>query len=401
MWFSALIAFTEAEILVTEDGLSALPTATSKIDVAIETLKSLSTLQQKNPKYYCNHTPPFSFQISFLCLRRDLLNSILILRRPCYDTTRNNPNRQNLSTIHQRSLASSFTGLTTQFFALYKRFGLFACHQTRTILRSLFALCRFLGCKCCTQSSHALRLNDPAVQWPRGDSSLNIIQLIANHDLKLLEGDSSLPLSLLIKVTDTLLLEPIPYPRYFFSTKSVPMAFLRISSIPFEVDLTINGNGKTNKTQYPTRQFIETVNVLVGSSFRIYVDGLFSNQYMNHSTLYFSQVALWYTITCNGVQETSDFHKSITECLSFDQSVFGDVQFIHECDQAPLHPGSWYDRVFDEEICGSKFSKMLLIQPLLEGVYTIRVNVGIRDLSLGEYEATTDPLTNYIIVQSR
>jgi hypothetical protein len=65
MWFSALIAFTEAEILVTEDGLSALPTATSKIDVAIETLKSLSTLQQKNPKYDCNHTPPFSFQISF------------------------------------------------------------------------------------------------------------------------------------------------------------------------------------------------------------------------------------------------------------------------------------------------------------------------------------------------
>ena len=395
LWLRSLAVLTEAEITTHNDGFSALPLAISKFDDAIEILRSLSSIhQRKFLDCHRNYVPHFTFQSSFLSLKRDLL-SLLSLNRSFYE-------KSGLSDMHQEDLVTSTVALAKTTFTLYKRFGIFSCQPTREILRSILATCRFLyrtADYSGTQSSIKRGDDDLTVPLPQGNRSLNI-ELKAEYD-QLLKGERALPRSLILNVMDNILLNPYPFPRYFSSTKDVPMAFLKVSSSPKETFARIKDDRETHETEHPKRLLVEEIEVQVDSSFYIHASGLFSNEYMSNASLYFSPVSLGSKITFHGTQKCLAFVDSgnSERNILVDPFDSASTKSTHEYVQVSLHPGSWYDGGSNKKIYGSKFSSDILLQPLkMEGYYTIHVRIQLCDFSLGGYEAVTNPKTNHILV---
>ena len=185
LWLSALSKVAAAENALSQNGARGIPSSTPALHSALTYLYSLSALDGEMPRHL------FDFQIEVITLRLDLLDVCVTMRGLASEIRLTGivPKSNTRSGQHMHNMDKCFYALASRYFRFYRRFGIFRCQQSRTVIRTLFALCRFLGraagkvfSEVSTATNTRRNEEHATTLWPKGDSLHPMICLIEKLD---------------------------------------------------------------------------------------------------------------------------------------------------------------------------------------------------------------------------
>ena len=278
---------------------------------------------------------------------------------------------------------------------MYRRYGLFHCQQTRTTLRTLSSLCRFLArasAKTFVESSHGqkshiheLHETDEAL-WPEGDVSHPITRMISKFSDSVLWSmdenvEPKVRAAAMMEMLDPILMCPLPSPRGYFASKQRPSTTLRLSGDPED---TFQDND-IDYSQPESRFEAEVVEVPPGGPITLYATGTISQNLRSAATLPFSQVIAWHKISYDGPIITEDDvygeEGQGTE-PSFVESIGAGTEDGEIVTEAPHSAPARSD---------GKYSLPVALEPITkEGYYMVKLTIGCRDARCGEFEVPID-----------
>ena len=237
LWLSALKHVAEAEATLSTHAAKGIPSATMLLRAAESSLDSLSIFIGRD-------SGDFTVQLKLIRLRLDFLDLLVGLRQLIREMrlTGTGPAKNTRPSLHLQNFIECFNRLATHYLTVYRQHGLFICQQSRTSLRSLHALCRFVGdaarstfADFLPESSkgvdHMNLIN--ALTLPKGDASHPLTVIMQRLDeLVLKDMDSSIEPTIraaaVLELVDGILKTPCPFPRDFMLTKPLSLSSMRL-----------------------------------------------------------------------------------------------------------------------------------------------------------------------------
>ncbi len=380
VWFTSLLTIAQAESVLAKEGSTAIPSALMLIDSAINKLSIISNITS------CST----SFQEQYLCRRKDFFQLCLSLRGICAEMRLINSegSLHSRTRIHQKNMSKCFYMLASQYSTMYKTYGAIYCNQSRSSIRSTFALCCFLGdlsSKIFYQSSqhsaHELH-SERSINWPKGDINNVQCNFLAKLRLELVESlDESVQPHIraesMIEILDVICKSPFSYPRDFFSFKKISPIEISISAIHME------SIGK----HYDTTES-DTVEVKIGSPFVLSITGILPQAYFSKGSLSFSQIVAYISIIYHTNLDIHNEYEDVDENNNMKHDVdssHDDIKESIECafDLLPLCEHINSD---GRVLIGCKFSIPVSCEPLYkEGFYSPEVDLCLRGVRGEEF----------------
>ena len=298
LWISALRTIAEAEASLLKSGAHGIMEASTLLESSIAFLESLSHTYRTDTSY--------TFQIEFLRLRVDFLDLIAVARQACQETRflGSTPKMFTRTGLHLSNAIQSFFKLSDRFFSLYRRYGIFMCQQSRSCVRTLHVLCRYLGKAGTiffpeiTKSIITPNDNESPELWPRGDQSQLMTQLLQKFDQIIFnQVDKSMDPGMCAKtmtyIFEGILKVPSPFPKCFLKFKTIPKSHLhlsidmdRYSDIPKPASLLAEENFEGDEQ-------IESVLVYPGTPISILASGHIPPYLHTIADVPFSHVLIW------------------------------------------------------------------------------------------------------------
>jgi hypothetical protein len=298
IWISALKKVADAELSLATDAAQGIPSATILLRSAKYSITSLSSMSRSN-------STSFEFQSKVLDLRLNFLDIAAIIRQLTREMrlTGVGPKKNTRPNLHLRNAVKCLDVLATKYLSVYRQHGLFMCQQSRTVLRTLHALSRFLASatrntfldEIPQASSVDMQMNAiKALTLPKGDAQHPLTILMGRLDSAVLQHldtsvDGKIRAAALLEILDGVLKCPAPFPRDFVQTSSVKPALLRLSVDPDSVD-SLDGES----------DFDEEIEVSPGASFSYFASGKLPVSLLDSAKLPFSVVLLWHQISFRG-----------------------------------------------------------------------------------------------------
>ena len=410
IWLSGLQCTSHAEHLLQQGGLSSIPQA------LVEFQKAQTRFQQL--------VPSTQFQCEYVQCRIELFQLILMACEQCRSIQLTNKHQQQASTIsssnkkntyslkstrtglHQRNIPHAILMICNKYATLYKRYGLLHCQQTRTSLRTLHAMCRFIAellskvvfQDVCVDSSVLLNHFSPTKLWPKGDKKHPMMTLIHQLRTKVLSEFLSSPPEVIFepRLRATTVLEilqiiltkaPCPSPRGFTLVRSLPCCKnLRLvpslsSALGYQQQKSKEGNHHNNTdSEVADNCFDEddanVLDVATGETCTINAIGTIPSCYKKYSQIPFYQVLISYSITYDG---PIDDNNDDDEEEDIDEDKASNNNYM----QSALENNSTVGTLYP----GGRFHVPIDFAPIhQEGFYQLHVNLGCRDIRCGEWE---------------
>ena len=371
LWLQCLANISEGEETLLKHGAKGLPPATSKLATS---LSSIDNLDEKN----------YSFQVQaeILRLRIDFLELCAAARLISQEIrlTGEFPKTTTRVGLHLRNVLRCWKALAARYYSLYRRKGLFLCQQSRSSLRTVHAMCRkigILGNRLIGEMASGNKTQDAeSTLWPAGDSMHPSTQLLGKLEQVVEEKidrsvEPNVRGTFYSEVIDGVLLTPFPYARGFLTVKTIPRAHFRIffdaeddESLTPSLD-DLKEAGVPSNTEYGT--------VYPGMPYSIVASGQVPAKLQAMAKVEFSQMLLWYSVSCVAAAADDDEQESETATRHA-----ADVKFGEAAPTSFSLPPS------------GKFVVPLELQAIRdEGLYRVDIKLGCRDVRCGEWELTT------------
>ena len=384
LFYVATNLLAQAEDIISEKGAIGIPQALPSLQSAKSQLRSLQRLAAGSD---------FSFQLELVACRIDFLNLCVTLRGLCGEMrlVNSGPGRLTRTRLHQRNMMHCFYLLSSRYAAIYRHYGLFHCQQTRTSLRTLSSLCRFLArasAKTFVESSHSQKSHihefhetDGAL-WPEGDVSHPITRMISKFsDSVLWSLDENVAPNVraaaMMEMLDPILMCPLPSPRGYFTPKQRPSATLRLSGDPED---TLQDN-EIDSSEAGTCFEAEVVEIPPGEPITLYATGSISQRLRSAANLPFSQVIAWHKISYDGPLITEDDvygEDGQGSDPPFDEGLGAGTEDGEMLTEAPHSAPVRSD---------GKYTLPVTLEPITkEGYYMVKLSLGCRDARCGEFE---------------
>ena len=398
LWVSALSKIADSELCLSKYAAKGIPKSTTVLRSALSIFQSMSTV-------YRSQDSDFSFQISIVSLRLDFLDLLTALRQIIREMrlTGAGPAKRTRSSLHFQNIVKCFDALARRYAAVYRKHGLFVSQQSRTTLKSLHALCRFVARSVRVifsdmQSSQKKEDNWPGT-GPSGDSNLPISRFMQCLDERLLQKmspsiDPVIRAAAMLEVVDGVLLCPSPFPIDFLAVSSVPHGLIQLSADPEQSqDDGLDGNSDEH------RDDLAIVEGYPGISFDFCATGEIPSTFLAKSKLPFTAILLWHRAEYSGPlleDEHMPDEKQEDEHMA-DEKQEDEVA-------APTFtavPRPWqYTLVSTNLLANGKFSFRIECPPIREeGNYSIEIKLGCRDIRGGEWEIPVGDDSRIIRVQ--
>lgn len=374
VWITALIKISDSELSLTKHAAMGIPAATTMMRSALSTLVSLNSLDG-------SHDSDFSFQISCVRLRLDFLDLLAGLRHLIREMrlTGSTPAKRTRSFLHFLNIMRCFDALANRYLFAYRQYGLFSCQQTRTSLRTLFALCRFLArtVRVVFSDAHLGNKKDEKEKRPpnepTGDTSCPVTRFMQRLEEGLLHKmnsaiDPVIRAAAMLEVVDGLLLCPVPFPMRFLVVSALPTGTLQLHADPEEVT-----NDENRIDCYP------------GLSFGFCASGTIPNAVLAKSKLPFTTVLLWHRAGYAGpLQEDEQLEKQEDEHMADEKQ----EEDAAAATKLKVIPRPWnYTLVSTGLLRNGNFSVKVECPTIREeGNYVIEAKLGCRDIRGGEWE---------------
>jgi integrator complex subunit 7 len=384
LWLSALDKVAEAEASLSKHAARGIPSATIQLRSAVFSLHSLSS-------FVGSSTADFTLQLKLLRLRLDFLDLLTGLRQLTREMrlTGAGPAKNTRPSLHLRNTVKFFNALATRYLTVYRQHGLFICQQSRTTLRSMNALCRFVANAASSTFADSLpEMNKNIVELaikeltlPKGDASHPMTLLMQRLDkLVLKDMDSSVdPIiraAAMLELIDGILKAPIPFPRDFTLTGPVPVAVLRLAGDPDSVDSVDEVNDVVAEGV-----FEDELEASPGVPFTFFASGMIPEPILKRARLPFCMVLLWHTVSYRGSIHDDD---NPTEEKQDDENISSMSDGKSDSDKDWLKAMAPTTTLLSPS---GKYFTSVECQPLLdEGYYTIETRLGCRDIRCGEWE---------------
>jgi len=390
LFYVATRLLAQAEHIISEMGAIGIPQSLPSFQSTKSHLRSLQRLAMSDHSTRSD----FSFQLELLGCRIDFLNLCVTLRGLCGEMRLVNagPGRATRTRLHQRNMMHCFYLLASRYAATYRRYGLFHCQQSRTSLRTLSSLCRFLArasAKTFVEASngqkshiHEFHETDGAM-WPEGDASHPITRMISKFSDSVLWSmdenvEPNVRAAAMMEMLDPVLMCPLPSPRGYFSPKQRPSTTLRLSGDPEDVSMVDDIDGLESEISSGA----EVVQVPPGDPIILYATGTISQKLRSAATLPFSQVVAWHKVSYDGPIITEDevygedgqgAEPYFGEGVGASSGEDGEI-LIEAPHAAPVRSDG-------------KFSLPVTLEPITkEGYYMLNLTFGCRDARCGEFE---------------
>ena len=361
IWLSVLGNVADAENTLSCKASYGIPVATQQIRSAASFLQSLSSLNEQSPD------TSFAFQTRFLNLRLEFLDLLVTIRHLVCEMrlTGTSPKKNTRPYVHLQMSVKHFSVLADKYMTMYRRFGLFIDQQSRTCLRTLCFLCRFVARS--TRNTFVGTLLDTKtnqeVIFPKGDPSHPVSILIKKLDASVFEEmnstiDEKIRAAAMLQVMDGLLRATCPFPRAFTLTKSIPLASMKLSA-DLEVD----------HLDDVFNEIDDDLEIFPGSHVTLNVSGSIPAALLRRAKLPFCTLLLW--------------HKVIRLASRNERETQSESIPGQEDKWSNINPGPTAVSMSSN---GTFFMK-LECQPIIdEGVYNIETRLGCRDVRGGEWE---------------
>lgn len=378
LWITSLSKVAEAESIILGKGAKGFPKAATLIQSAISYIESLA------------NGSSVSFQTGFLRLRLDFLDLSAATRLICRETRLSGtvPKDTTRVGLHLINTLKSWGALAARYQSLYRRHGLFLCKQSRTTIRTLHAICREIG-------RTGMKILDEAVvnryegadtPGPKGCQShptIRFMEKITESVLPTMDRfvEPAVRATVLSELLEGVHRSPMPMPRNFTSSKSVPPASLRISLDPSQKHTPV-AQDELNAAGLPP--IIDSTTIYPGMNVTVFASGFVPMAVVKHATSDFSQLLLWtQTRFVSSVQESAF---ADNEDGDPDQASAADPILDLPPVELPL-PTS------------QKFVVPVELPPVKSvGIYRVDYILGCRDTECGEWELPLDGLSRNTIM---
>ncbi len=392
LWLSILQKIASAESTLLAEGANGIPTSSIHLRSAASSILSL-------PAFLGSIRATFEFQLQMLNLRLDFLDIIGTIRQLTGEMRLTNvgPPKFTRPSLHLKSSIKILNVLASKYLSLYRQRGLFLCQQSRTTIRTLNALCRFVSSavritfldEIPEPSAVSMKKNVTQVllSQPKGDFSLPLTVLMKRLDTRVLQDMSSavearIRATALLQVIDGVLKVPAPFPRCFLRTRPVPCATYRV----FLDSESFEDQGDNDD------DVDEEVEVSAGTLISFFASGLIPDGLVGQADIPFFTILLWHTVTFHPgpakqsnstdpeKQEDENNPSIAASDLCSTSSSSNPPMNVIEKNSTPnaavsLSPKG---RFFMEVEC-----ETILMEP---GLYTIDTRLGCRDIRGGEWE---------------
>lgn len=404
LWLTVLQQMSTAEDIVAKQGTIGLPEGISMLNSSLTHLRSLVSIQTND----VSREISFLFQIGLLSNRIDFFNLCVTVNSLAHEMllTGSDMSRHTRSGLHVRNLYFCFHALAKRYIRLHRTYGILYCRQTRASLRSLAAMCCFMGKMTSKVFSMPILLLSEQSQYPNGDSTSTCVQLMERLYDKVMDllnenVDNFSRSKVLMEVMNVVLKGPAPFPRGFLAPKMLPIASIRLSADPLDISITSHSNSERTNTDNATEEnnisesedtYAEVIEVQPGFSCTIYASGKVPNIYLHDRYSAISQLLSSYTITYDGPlsDANSEDNRSISNA-SLDEE--DDSSFILSNN---MNEGNFVASPF---FPNGKYLIPIECTPMdREGYYIVNVTLSCRDIDGGEWEISTPPDSSKIFV---
>jgi hypothetical protein len=404
LWLSALKSVAEAEASLGRHAAKGIPFATIQLRAAVSSLDSLSIFVGPS-------SADFTLQMKLLTLRLDFLDLLTVLSQLTREKrlTGLGPAKHTRPSLHLQNVVKCFKTLATKYLTVYRQHGLFICQQSRTSLRSLHALCRFVADAAQSTFIDSLPENEGfdhmklihALTLPKGDASHPMTVMIQRLDtlvLKDMDGsvDPMIRAAAALELIGGILKTPVPFPRDFMLTGPILLSSMKLSGDPDSVDTL---DDPDDVPLFEGRNLDNEIETSPGVAFHVFASGAVPSSIVRKAKLPFSVVLVWYSVSfLEHLQEDDHPHeeKQNEEVVSSattkaTTAETNNKQWVKDIKVAPTAASlSPTGRFFMSVEC----------QPLLEeGHYMIEARLGCRDIRGGEWELPISQGTRTVSVR--
>ena len=393
IWLSLLGKVADAEWSLAVNAAKGIPSATMLLGSAKQLLASLSSMSKAA-------STSFEFQMKVLDLRLDFLDIVTVIRQLTREMrlTGVGPKKQTRPNLHLRNAVKCLDVLATKYLSVYRQHGLFTCQQSRTALRTLHALCRFVASatrntfldEIPPASIEEIHINAvKALTLPKGDAHHPLTILMGRLDSSVIQHldtsvEGKIRAAALLEIFEGFLKCPAPFPRAFMRTASVEPGSLILSVDQDTVDLVDEDS-----------EFENEIEIARGDSFTYFASGDLPASLLESATIPFSVAIIWQQLSFSGSRgyagedaanpdENHDESKKLDESKRTEPpvpsnpapsaaSLSSTGAFFAEVSCGPLHAEGTYiltARLGCRDVRGGEWEL-----PLLEGVHSIRIRV--------------------------
>ena len=402
MWLLVLQRIASAEVFLLSNGAKGIPNGTTQLRSASSSLFSM-------PIFMGAIKADFTFQTRMLMLRLDFLDIVCAIRQLTSEMrlTNEGPKKFTRPSLHLKSTVKLLNVLGAKYLSVYRQYGLFICQQSRTAIRTLHALCRFVSSAARSTfidelpeaSADSFQLNAiQALTQPKGDASHPLVILMNRLDSQILKDMSGavepkIRAAAMLQVIDGVLKVPAPFPRAFLRTKPVPRAKYRL----FLDSEIYDDHGEFDD------DLDEEIEVSAGTLVTFYVSGLLPDSLVERANLPFYIILLWYTVTFqpspskesnDTEQEKQDDDNNAPSTTSESRSLASSYNLVTNGGYASPPPTAAVSlspsgRFFTKVDCETIMNEA--------GLYTINTRLGCRDIRGGEWELPVDEAIQHSI----
>ncbi len=259
------------------------------------------------------------------------------------------PKKFTRSNLHLKSIFKLLHRVGIDYMQLYRKYGLFLCQQSRSVLRTLHSLCSFVTKAVASVFLESIDKEKVLRKLVDGDIAQPLTSLLKQLDSFALDKvdqyvDTKIRAVTLLEIIDGILKAPVPIPRSLTCTTDLPYASLQVHCDP-----DVHGN-ENNRLQ-----------ISMGSPIVCLACGTVPAALQQRSKVPFNILLLWYTFYPKGSskKETASKPPQKIEGGPFSTSMSSS--------------GSFFVKVKSQALSS-------------EGCYDLKFRLGCRDIRGGDWE---------------
>lgn len=391
-WLSALKRVATAEAGLLNNGAMGIPSAAIELMTATSTVQSLDSLSD-------GKKASFQLALRLLRLRLDFLDLISLVRQIASEMRLTNigPKEFTRPSLHLNRSVKLLNQLGDRYLKLYREYGLFICQHSRTAMRTLQALCRFIANA--TQSTFIEELSTMGAQnlrqdailaltFPQGEPYHPLTVIMKRFDEKIFKEmtgsvDAKLRAAALLQVIEGILKVPVPFPRSFLVTRPIHPAHYRLY---LDADLS-EDHGDADDD-------IDTqIELPIGSFVTFCASGNIPQTLLRSCQLPFYTILVWHTVTYEAIPTQTS--KAAEQEKSEDENKSAAGENMGNLSATTMPPATDSSAppacAISLSPSGRFFVKLECQRMFLRaGAYKIRTHLGCRDIRGGEWELPVD-----------
>jgi hypothetical protein len=378
LWISSLECIARAESSLAVHASKGIPAATTSLRSALSLIQSLQS-EFGSPR------EDYVFQMNYLILRLDFLDLTTVLRQLTREMrlTGSGPKKGTRTSMHLQNTVKSFSALSSRCRKIFRRYGMSCrCGQSISTMKLLRASCLFMAKA--AQSVFAevfVQVSaKSSIEQMIAESKTPLASLVRQlDDLVVRTMDVSVdPIvraAAMLELIDGVLMAPLILPKDFFSPKSRIVASLQLSGGPEEH----NDNGSNS---------LETIEGYPMVSFSFVCSGHIPATLLEHTRFPCGTLLIWYRIVYKGSleEDTAAGNTETDETLEIEAFAATSRDRIIERipDLSKVLP------IPAPLLANGMFYVLVECLPIAdEGLFTIDVKLGCKDVAGNEWELPT------------